>query len=106
MPRRLTQVNTQISIPFVYSSKGYGLLWHNYGLTDFNPADRRIELVPERAEGAASTVEVSTTDGTKTEVRQFMRFVGRFTAAKSGRHALFLERRSEDGATAYGRDRW
>jgi alpha-D-xyloside xylohydrolase len=29
LPRRLTQVNTQISIPFLFSSKGYGLLWHN-----------------------------------------------------------------------------
>jgi alpha-glucosidase (family GH31 glycosyl hydrolase) len=32
--RRLTQVNTQIAIPFIFSSKGYGLLWHQYGLTD------------------------------------------------------------------------
>ncbi|MFW5753279.1 MAG: glycosyl hydrolase family 31, partial [Marinilabiliaceae bacterium] len=35
--RRLTQVNSQISIPFIYSSKGYGLVWHQYGLTDYNP---------------------------------------------------------------------
>ena len=40
LTRRLTQVNTQISIPFILSSKGYGLLWNNYGLTDFNPADQ------------------------------------------------------------------
>ena len=26
LTRRLTQVNTQISIPFILSSKGYGLL--------------------------------------------------------------------------------
>ena len=25
----LRQKNTQVSIPFVYSSKGYGFLWHN-----------------------------------------------------------------------------
>ena len=42
--RRLTQVNSQIAIPFVYSSKGYGLLWHQYGLTDFNPADNSVPL--------------------------------------------------------------
>ncbi|MEP7111344.1 MAG: hypothetical protein ABI760_25335, partial [Ferruginibacter sp.] len=35
--RKLTQVNSQISIPFLYSSRGYGLLWHQYGLTEFNP---------------------------------------------------------------------
>ena len=39
LPRRLTQVNSQIAIPFLLSSKGYGILWHNYGLTDLNPAD-------------------------------------------------------------------
>jgi alpha-D-xyloside xylohydrolase len=33
--RRLTQVNSQIAIPFIYSSKGYGLLWHQYGLNRF-----------------------------------------------------------------------
>ena len=37
LPRRLTQVNSQIAIPFLLSSKGYGILWHNYGLTDLNP---------------------------------------------------------------------
>ena len=37
LSRRLTQVNTQISLPMYISSKGYGLLWNNYGLTDFNP---------------------------------------------------------------------
>jgi len=42
--RKLTQVNTQIAIPFIYSSKGYGLLWHQYGLTDFNPTDRLVTL--------------------------------------------------------------
>ncbi|MDR1757878.1 MAG: glycoside hydrolase family 31 protein [Bacteroidales bacterium] len=47
LSRRLTQVNTQISIPFILSNKGYGLLWHNYGLTDFNPADSLLMLVPE-----------------------------------------------------------
>ena len=35
LARRLTQVNTQISIPMLLSSKGYGLLWNNYGLTEF-----------------------------------------------------------------------
>ena len=47
--RRLTQVNTQIAIPFIYSSKGYGLLWHQYGLTDFNPADNFITLEQQQS---------------------------------------------------------
>ena len=47
--RRLTQVNSQIAIPFIYSSKGYGLLWHQYGLTDFNPADNFISLEQQQS---------------------------------------------------------
>ena len=31
LTRRLTQVNTQISLPMLISSKGYGILWNNYG---------------------------------------------------------------------------
>ena len=46
LSRRLTQVNTQISLPMVLSSRGWGLLWHNYGLTDFNPCDREWTLAP------------------------------------------------------------
>jgi alpha-D-xyloside xylohydrolase len=47
--RKLTQVNSQISIPFIYSSKGYGLLWHQYGLTEFNPADNFVTLEKQEA---------------------------------------------------------
>jgi len=44
LSRRLTQVNTQISIPMLISSKGYGILWNNYGLTDFNPCSQSVRL--------------------------------------------------------------
>jgi alpha-D-xyloside xylohydrolase len=40
----LSQANTNISIPFVLSSKGYGILWNNASLTDFNPADQSIAI--------------------------------------------------------------
>ncbi|MFA6326168.1 MAG: glycosyl hydrolase family 31, partial [Bacteroidales bacterium] len=39
LSRRLTQNNTQIVSPVIISSKGYGILWHNYGRTDFNPCE-------------------------------------------------------------------
>ena len=65
--RRLTQVNSQIAIPFIYSSKGYGLLWHQYGLTDFNPADNFITLEKQEqpATGNNQMAEVTTTSGTQ-----------------------------------------
>lgn len=57
LTRRLTQVNTQISLPMILSNRGYGLLWHNYGLTDFNPSDH---FLPLSADGVTSAkLEVS-----------------------------------------------
>ena len=91
LPRRLTQVNTQIAIPFVVSSRGFGLLWHNYGLTEFNPADERISLTVGDAAGAASAVDVTTTAGTRREVRHERVFTGSFTTTAAGRQAFFLD---------------
>ncbi|HEX9046112.1 MAG TPA: hypothetical protein VF988_03720, partial [Verrucomicrobiae bacterium] len=91
LPRRLTQVNTEIAMPFFLSSKGYGLLWHNYGLTELNPADDKITLVAGETKGAATTVEVTTTEGTKKETRKPGEFVGAFTVTNSGGYAFLLD---------------
>jgi alpha-D-xyloside xylohydrolase len=44
IPVRLLQANTDIAIPFLISTKGYGLLWNNAALTDFNPATQAVSL--------------------------------------------------------------
>ena len=44
VPIRLQQYNQEIAIPFVVSTKGYGIYWHNYSLTDFNNPDNEIEF--------------------------------------------------------------
>jgi alpha-D-xyloside xylohydrolase len=44
MPQQLRQLNTQIAAPMIVSSYGYGLLWNNASLTEFNPADTQVEL--------------------------------------------------------------
>ena len=44
MPQQLRQLNTEISLPMIVSSYGYGLLWNNASLTDFNPADTQVIL--------------------------------------------------------------
>jgi len=44
MPQQLRQVNTQIAVPMIVSSDGYGLLWNNASLTEFNPADTPVTL--------------------------------------------------------------
>lgn len=91
LSRRLTQVNTQISIPMIVSSKGYGLLWHNYGLTEFNPADSKTELTQVNGKGDSITVVVTTSEGSKKETRQNSGFTGSFEAEKKGRYALMLD---------------
>lgn len=91
LTRRLTQVNTQISIPFILSSKGYGLLWNNYGLTDFNPADQFVELTPTNASGEAVTVNTTGTSGNVRETRQTYSFTASVDVPRSGSYSLLLD---------------
>jgi alpha-D-xyloside xylohydrolase len=44
IPVRLLQANTNIAIPFLISTNGYGFLWNNPALTDFNPTTEVIHL--------------------------------------------------------------
>jgi len=55
LPIRLHQANTNISIPFLLSSRGYGILWNNPSLTDFNPADQSIAIDPNTGKGTFTT---------------------------------------------------
>lgn len=91
--RRLTQVNSQIALPFVYSSKGYGLLWHQYGLTDFNPADNSLSL--EKQEQSSNpdgkTAEVTTTSGTERVSQNQALYNGILNAPVDGIYSVFLD---------------
>lgn len=90
--RKLIQVNTQISIPFLYSSRGYGLLWHQYGLTEFNPTDHIIELNKvDTASGERSDVEVTTTSGTQRVSRQQVLYKGKLSVAQDGDYSMMLD---------------
>ena len=89
--RRLTQVNTQIALPFILSSKGYALLWNNYGLTDFNPADHSIPLVADDEDGRTETVNATGTSGNRQEQRRFHAFTGALDIPEDGTYALLLD---------------
>ena len=95
LSRRLTQVNTQIAIPMMISSKGYGILWNNYGLTEFNPADQCVKLVKEDEktgiQGDKTIVNVTTTEGTKQEVRQRNRYAATIEISEEGDYSLLLD---------------
>jgi len=91
--RRLTQVNTQIAIPFIYSSKGYGLLWHQYGLTDFNPTDNFVTLEKQQQSvtGNNQMAEVTTTSGTQKVSQNQSLYQGKFEVSKDGEYSIFLD---------------
>ena len=91
LSRRLTQVNTQISIPMLLSSKGYGILWNNYGLTDYNPASQSIALVKQAGDGEREEVNVTSTEGGKREVREHHVFKATIDIAEAGDYALLLD---------------
>lgn len=44
LPVELRQLNTQIAVPMLVSSRGFGLLWENASRTDFNPTDTEVSL--------------------------------------------------------------
>jgi alpha-D-xyloside xylohydrolase len=44
IPVQLLQANSNIAIPFLISTNGYGLLWNNPALTEFNPATEAIHI--------------------------------------------------------------
>ena len=91
LSRRLTQVNTQISIPMMLSSTGYGLLWNNYGLTEFNPGDRQVALKRIQQEGSKEVVNVTSTEGGRREVRERNRFQATISVPKEGDYSLLLD---------------
>ena len=91
LTRRLTQVNTQISLPMILSSRGWGLLWHNYGLTEFNPPRDSMLLAPNDYAGEGVTVNATGTAGNRRERRYFQTFTGYIDAPADGEYALLLD---------------
>ncbi len=91
--RRLTQVNSQISIPFIYSSKGYGLLWHQYGLTDFNPNDNFVTFIKQELpeQDISKIAEVTTTSGTQKISQNQSLYRGSFNVPGDGVYSIFLD---------------
>ncbi len=90
--RKLIQVNTQIAIPFLYSSKGYGILWHQYGLTEFNPADNNIPLAKKDTTAVQMRdAEVTTTSGTQKISQRQSLYAGKFTLDKTGDYTFMLD---------------
>lgn len=90
LSRRLTQVNTQISMPMIMSSRGYALLWNNYGLTEFNQGTHSVAL-SSAGEGKETEVNVTSTEGGKMERRREGNFIAEIEIAEDGEYSLLLD---------------
>ena len=91
LSRRLTQVNTQISLPMLLSSKGYGILWNNCGMTEYNPSDQFVKLTKGNDGGVREEVDVTSTEGGKREVREHNFFEAVIDVAEAGDYSLLLD---------------
>ena len=91
LSRRLTQVNTQISIPMLLSSKGYGILWNNYGLTEYNPCNQSVKLTKRQEAGQREEVNVTSTEGGRREIRERHIFEASIDIKESGDYTLLLD---------------
>ncbi len=101
MPIELRQLNTQAALPMLVSSRGYGLLWNNASLTDFNPVDQEISLT---ADNSASSNGPTATEQLRSRGRgrrggSSIRS-GTFTTGDAGEYVFFVkdgDRRNEIG---------
>jgi alpha-D-xyloside xylohydrolase len=73
------------------SSKGYGVLWNNYGLTEFNPCDHRVALLRQTGKGQREEVNVTSTEGGKKEIRERHIFEAAIDVTEEGDYALLLD---------------
>ncbi len=92
LTRRLTQVNTQISIPMLMSSNGYAILWNNYGMTEFNPCSNsaKLESVNE-GEQKTEVVNATSTTGNRREVRRSNTFGTDIQIDADGDYTILLD---------------
>ncbi|MEI6321578.1 MAG: glycoside hydrolase family 31 protein [bacterium] len=105
MPLELRQQNTQIVVPMMLSSRGYGLLWNNASWSFLNPCDTVIPLqgndlpketgVPKATEDlAAAALKVGTNGATasptpKPTPKPLAIHTGSFTPQESGEFVFF-----------------
>ena len=93
IPLELRQANTTIALPMLVSTKGYGLLWDNASLTDFNPDDQRITLSsssPAASTAANPTATQDLTDRPRRGPRPPDNKIGTFHSGAGGDYVFFV----------------
>jgi alpha-D-xyloside xylohydrolase len=71
VPIRLQQYNQEIAIPFLVSTKGYGIYWHNYSLTDFNQPQNEVEFATTGNVESNKNEQVMPVEGEKENVAAY-----------------------------------
>ncbi|MRT93793.1 TIM-barrel domain-containing protein [Ancylomarina sp. 16SWW S1-10-2] len=71
VPLRLQQYNQEIAVPFLVSTKGYGIYWHNYSLTDINESQNEIQFAIAGTVQANKDEKVVPVDGEKENVAAY-----------------------------------
>ena len=104
MPLELRQQNTQVVVPLLLSSRGYGLLWNNASWSFLNPCDEEIplsRLVTNFPAGPKSTEELqgavasaspvtSATPSSKPTPAPLVDYKGTFTPKLSGSYVFHV----------------
>lgn len=100
IPVELRQCNTQIAMPVLVSTKGFGLLWDNASLTEFNPADQEIPIsggdkhaVPS---GPQATEELDAAKPETKPVKKGER-TGTFTTGAAGEYVFAIREGDRKG---------
>ncbi len=96
IPVSMDQFNQEIVIPFVVSTKGYGIYWHNYSLSTFNKPTNKlefedVEITPELEEAARAGVDPEDVANRKARNLKLNLRSRKFTPLKSGLHTFLVE---------------
>jgi len=105
IPIELRQLNTQAALPVLLSSRGYGLLWDNASLTDFNPVDQEITLSGSDAMSSDGPTATEQLRGRNRGPAQRGNRTGTFTTGQEGEYVFFAkngDRRNEIGIVVNG----
>lgn len=99
VPMRLTHYNQEIAIPFLVSTKGYGIYWHNYSITDFNQPENEIkfpkldrkkendeEVILSTNKEKENVIESAVVVDQEKNIRKTV-----FVPEKSGKYTFFVE---------------
>ena len=108
IPLEFRQANTHVAVPMLLSTKGYGLLWDNASMTEFNPVDSEIPLTSTEplsgdANAPKATEDLGKAPAKKTDSLHAIRS-GTFTSDEEGDYVFLADNGNRcDELSIFGR---